>query len=84
MIVVGMWRIWITRVEKLLNILRGGLLGPLIRNIDDSDVESNVDCDGQTQEVSEDKNISKWPRNGSCDILKNNVAAFCLCPKISP
>jgi hypothetical protein len=27
------------------------------------------------------KNICMWPRDLSCDILKN-VAAFCLCQKI--
>lgn len=31
--------------------------------------------------VSEENNISNWARAHSCNILSNNVAAFCLCPK---
>lgn len=39
---------------------------------------------GPSQEVSEGKNISKWPRDHSCNILSKNMAAFCHCPKNVP
>jgi hypothetical protein len=35
---------------------------------------------GQAQEISEKKNISKWPGDYSCDILLKNVA-FALVQK---
>ena len=35
------------------------------------------------QDVSE-KNFSMLPRDGSCNNLVKNVAAFCLCPKSLP
>lgn len=31
--------------------------------------ENYVDYDGPAQELSEGKNISKWPKDLSCDIL---------------
>lgn len=34
------------------------------------------------QEVSDGKNISKWPRDHSCEI--DNVDTFCPCPKNPP
>ena len=40
-----------------------------IRSVEDSSGESNVDCGGPTQGVSEVKNISNLPRDNSCDIL---------------
>ena len=36
------------------------------------------------QDVSEAKNISKWLRVLSCDVLAKNVATFCPCPKDLP
>ena len=53
------------------------------RSIDDC-AENNVDEDGHTQVVSEGKNISKWPRDFSCDIWAKNVVAFCPCLKELP
>lgn len=33
---------------------------------------------GQIQEASKGKNVSNGTRDHSCDILKKNVATFCL------
>ena len=35
-----------------------------------------VDCDGLAQEVSEGKNISKWPRENYWDCFAKNEVAF--------
>ena len=43
--------------------------------------DRNVDYDSPAQEISEEKNISKWPRDHSYDILAKNVAALCTCLK---
>lgn len=51
--------------------------------MEDSGAESNVDYDGPAQEASRKKNISKWPRDCSCDILLKNVVAFGPCLKKS-
>ena len=47
----------------------------------ENNAEGNLSCGGPVQEVSEGKNISKWPRDHSCDNCGMNVAAFCPCPK---
>ena len=44
--------------------------------MEDSGAEGNLNCGGLAQEVSDEKNISMWPR--SYDILMKNVAAFAL------
>lgn len=43
----------------------------------ESGVQKNIDHDGPAQKVSEEKNISKWPRD-HCDSLVKNVDEFCL------
>jgi len=48
------------------------------KSVEDSGALSNVDYDGPAQDVSEEKNISRWSKDHSCDILVKNVAAFCL------
>lgn len=35
----------------------------------------------QSTEVSGGNSSSNWARDYSCDVLANNVTAFCLCPK---
>ena len=32
--------------------------------------EGDLNCGGLAQEVSEEKNVSMWPRDYSCDILE--------------
>ena len=49
-----------------------------------SGADRNVGCDSPAQEVSERKNISKWPREHSCDILAKSVAVLCPCLKNPP
>ena len=46
---------------------------------EDRGAESDLNCGCLDQEVSEEKNVSMWPRDCSCDILVKNVAALCLC-----
>ena len=41
--------------------------------------ECDVSCDSPAQEVLEGRNISKWPRDHSCDILTKNVTGLCPC-----
>lgn len=48
-------------------------MGQTSTNVEVSGAESNVDYDGPTQEVSEEKDISKCPRNCSCDILAKSL-----------
>lgn len=57
-------------------------MGQTSRIIEDSSTEGKVDYAGTSQEVSEGKHISKWPRHHSCDILAKNVVGFYLCSKI--
>ena len=35
-------------------------------------------------EVSEEKNVSMWPRDHFCDMLVKNAAVFCPCLKSLP
>ena len=53
------------------------------RSVEDSNAESNVDCLGPTQGVSEVKNISNLPRDNSCNILakEKKITVFYPCPK---
>lgn len=44
--------------------------------MEDSSAESYLNCGSMSQEVSEEKDISKFPRGNFCDILVENVSAF--------
>jgi hypothetical protein len=44
--------------------------------MEDSGADDNVDYDSPAQEVSEEKNVSKRPRDCSCDILATLGSAF--------
>lgn len=44
-------------------------------------LRSNLNCADMARDVSEEKTISKWPRDCFCDVLAKNIAAFCPCPK---
>ena len=46
--------------------------------------EGDLICGSLALEVSQEKNISMWLRDCSCDILAKNVAAFCPCLKSLP
>ena len=50
--------------------------------MEDGGAESNVDYDVLAQEVSKEKDISKWPRDCSCEISVKNMAAFYPYPKV--
>ena len=39
-----------------------GLNGLSYRNVKDSDAEGDLNCRGLPQDVSEEKNVSMWPR----------------------
>lgn len=56
-------------------------MGHTSRRMQDSGTESNIDYESLVQEISEEKNISEWPRDCSHDILVKDMTAFCLCPK---
>lgn len=43
--------------------------------------EGDLSCGRLDQEVREQKNVSMWPKDWSCEILLKNMTAFCLCPK---
>jgi len=49
----------------------------------DSGADSNLNCEGLGQEVSEVKTAGMWHRNYSCDIMVKNVT-FCPCLKSLP
>lgn len=48
-----------------------------------SGAEGDLNCGNLMQKVSEEKVISMWPKDSSCDILAMNAAVFCPCPKDS-
>lgn len=68
--------LWLRKAAKHS---KQGLMGHTSTNMEDSSAESNFNYEGRRREVSEDRNIHKWPRDISCDILVNNMAAFCPC-----
>ena len=49
--------------------------------MEDGGAECDLNCRCLDQEVSEEKNVSLWPRDQACDILMKHVAAFCTRPK---
>jgi hypothetical protein len=38
--------------------------------MEDHGAKDDLNCGGLAQEVSEEKNVSLWPRDYSCDILE--------------
>ena len=52
----------------MVRCFKQGLMGHTSR-IMENNAEGNLSCGGPVQEVSEGKNISKWPRDHSCDIV---------------
>lgn len=73
----GLW------IRKVVEHLKWGLMGHPKRNMEESGAGSNVDHDYPAQEASEENNVTKWPRNCSCDTLLKNVVAFDPCLKKS-
>lgn len=51
------------------------------RSLKDSNAESNVECGGPAQVVSEGNSICNRARDHFCDILANSVSKFCPCHK---
>jgi hypothetical protein len=68
-------------LEKWLDALSVAYCTIILVSVNDSS-EGNLNCWGQNQEASEEKNISKLPRYHSCGILAKYVNVFWLCPKI--
>ena len=64
-------------MREAAECFKRGLTGLSDRNMEDSDAEGDLNCGVPAQEISEEKNVSMWPRNCSCGSLANNVAAFC-------
>ena len=46
------------------------------RNMEDSGAEGDLNCGGPGQQVSEEKNITVWPRNQFCHILVKKKSLF--------
>ena len=46
-----------------MQCFKWGLMDHPSRNMEDTGVEGDLNCRGLTQEVSEKKNISIWPRD---------------------
>lgn len=57
-------------------------MGHITRWVEDGGGKSSIDYDSLTKKVSE--NINKCPRDFSCNILSNNMAALCPFPKNIP
>lgn len=55
-------------------------MGHPCRNMEDSCSECDLNCGCMLQGVSEEKNVSMWPRVCSCNTLAKDVAVFCHCP----
>ena len=53
----GLW------TRKAVEYFKWGLMSYASRNMENRDVESNVDDEGRAQDVSEEKNVSMWPRD---------------------
>ena len=48
----------------------------------DSGAESDLNCRGPVQEISEEKNIIIWPKDLSDEMLVKNVLHFALIQKV--
>lgn len=59
--------------RKAIEVCKQGLLD-YPRSSSENNTESNIDCRGQVQELSEGNNISSWDRERSCEVLAKNVA----------
>jgi len=66
LIVLFFGGIWIWGLWKAVKCFNLGLMGHPNRNMENLNVEGDLNCEGQAQEVSE-KNASIWPRD-CCDI----------------
>lgn len=67
-------------IRKEVENVKWGLVDHTCRGVEDSGAKSNVGFDGLAQEVLEE-NISKRPRDCSCDILENGAVVFCSAPE---
>lgn len=65
-------------IRKEVEHFRWYIMDHTGRHREDSGDESNADYDGLTLEVSEGKNISKWLRDHSCNILAKMWLLFAL------
>ena len=65
-------------IRKAVGCFKWGLVSDNIRIMENSCTESDLNCAGLAQEVSEEKNFSMLPRDCACDTLVKNVTAFGL------
>jgi hypothetical protein len=77
----GFWGLWIW---KEVECFKWGLMDHLSRNTEDMVLKVISIVGGPAQEVSEEENISIWPRDSFCGILVKSVAAFCPSLKSLP
>jgi hypothetical protein len=49
--------------------------------VEDCGAEGDLNCGDLVQEVSEEKNVSKWPRECSSDVLVKDTTALALVQK---
>jgi hypothetical protein len=78
-----MW-VWEICIWKAVQCIKRSLTDNPSRNMEDIGIKSDLNCGGLSQEVSEEKNVSMWPRDCFCDILVTSMAAFCPCLKCLP
>ena len=69
------------KIRKAVECFKGFLTGHNSRSMGDSGAEDDLNCEELTQEVSEENNVSMWPRDSYCDISEKDGAAFCPCLK---
>lgn len=59
--IVGLW------IRKAVELFKRSLRGHPNRNMEGSGTEGDVNCGGIAEEASEEKNISIWLRDCSCE-----------------
>lgn len=59
-----------------MECFKHSFMGHTSRSMEDSSAEDNLNCGDQ--EVSEEKNVSVWPKDWSCDILVRTWLLFAL------
>lgn len=72
-----MWNILELWPRKDIVHFKLGLMDNPIGSIGNSVSEGDLEYEGLAQSVSEEKTISKWPTDQTCDILVKNMTVFC-------
>lgn len=79
-----MWKTLKLETRIVVECYNQSLMVNSTRGWKDNSVDSNVNCRGSAQEISEKNNISIWARGYPCDVLTENVTAFFLYSKNFP